>query len=98
MGRDVEAAEAFRHGLAIDELVHGSSDLRVAIACLNLGSALKNRGQLSEAFRLSQRALDIQTEKLGPDHPISRQPGIIWPGFFSSTGSSVLPAPRSGTR
>jgi tetratricopeptide (TPR) repeat protein len=64
-----EAKAYFERALEIVQAALGPDDPRVATAVNNLGSVLKDLGDLAGAKACYERALKIDEAALGPDHP-----------------------------
>jgi len=68
-GQYTLAEALYRMALTLEEEVHGTDSIEVALVCSNLGVVCKYIGNIDEAERLYRRALEIQEKLLGPEHP-----------------------------
>ncbi|HEY0137411.1 MAG TPA: tetratricopeptide repeat protein, partial [Nannocystis sp.] len=68
-GDYAQAEVSYRAALAAHELEQPRDELAIARVLNNLASTIGNLGKLPEALELLQRALEIRTANLGPDHP-----------------------------
>ena len=68
-----EAEEENRAVLKIRERVLVAEHSNVALSCFNLALCLKAQKKLPEALQFMQRAEQLLTKALGPDHPDSKR-------------------------
>jgi tetratricopeptide (TPR) repeat protein/predicted Ser/Thr protein kinase len=69
LGRSEEALASYEETLAARIAIHGEDDPEVAMARLNIGRLLFERGELSEAVLHMRKALETLERIYGPEHP-----------------------------
>ena len=74
--------------------------MEYALALNNLAQLLQDTNRLAEAEPLMRRALAIDEQSYGPDHPNvairPQQPGAVAPGHEPAGGGRAADAPRAG--
>jgi tetratricopeptide (TPR) repeat protein len=73
LGNHADAEREHRAVLAIRERIRTAEHPDVAQSCYNLGLCLEAQKQLPEALGFVQRAEQIWTKVLGPDHPDTKR-------------------------
>ncbi|MEM6994788.1 MAG: serine/threonine-protein kinase [Myxococcota bacterium] len=104
MGRADEAAAAYEESVARLGRRHGWRDRRLAIPLLNLGIALRERGELAAAAQAHTRYREIVRDTFAPDDPEHGRAAITlaesrlavkdWAGAAAAASSAAITARR----